>query len=289
MVPREKMAAAARHLRDTYAITPGIPLIQQEFGFYCLEEWQAQGLAPGTDLAAEFGYDPGGSLGLGALGWCEAAFCPAFEDKVLEERGETEVVQDYAGRHVLVFKGRRHGFMPEYIDHPVKDWKTWEENVKWRLAPDAPGRFAYLDDLRPQAVAAAAQGHMLSQHVIGGYMYLRSLFGPEGVLYAFYDHPELVHECMATWLELAEAVITRHQEFVTLDELFLAEDICYNHGPLCSPDMFREFLAPYYRRLVQNLKARQIDRERRLFIHVDTDGWLRTVTYCAPLGSTRTW
>jgi uroporphyrinogen decarboxylase len=167
--------------------------------------------------------------------------------------------------------------MPEYIDHPVKDWKTWEENVKWRLAPDAPGRFAYLDDLRPQAVAAAAQGHMLSQHVIGGYMYLRSLFGPEGVLYAFYDHPELVHECMATWLELAEAVITRHQEFVTLDELFLAEDICYNHGPLCSPDMFREFLAPYYRRLVQNLKARQIDRERRLFIHVDTDG------FCDPM------
>ena len=27
--------------------------------------------------------------------------------------------------------------MPEYVDHPVKDQKTWEENVKWRLQQEA--------------------------------------------------------------------------------------------------------------------------------------------------------
>jgi hypothetical protein len=51
---------------------------------------------------------------------------------------------------------------------------------------------------------------------------------------------------MQTWLALADAVIARHQQHVTLDELFLAEDICYNNGPLISPDMMREFLLPYY-------------------------------------------
>ncbi len=30
-------------------------------------------------------------------------------------------------------------------------------------------------------------------------------------------------------------LIARHQRHVTIDEIFLAEDICYNHGPLCSP------------------------------------------------------
>ena len=75
-------------------------------------------------------------------------------------------------------------------------------------------------------------------------MYLRSLIGPEDLLYLFYDDPDLIHDCMKTWFELADAVIARHQEQLVFDELFLGEDICYNHGALISPDMMREFLLP---------------------------------------------
>jgi len=46
--------------------------------------------------------------------------------EILEDRGEHEVERDHAGRHVLYFKGRRSGFMPEYIEHPVKDRKSWK-------------------------------------------------------------------------------------------------------------------------------------------------------------------
>ena len=286
MLPRGKMTPSARKLRDTYAITPGAPLFRREFGFYCLERWQAGLPAAGdesgepveqlprdADLAAEFDYDPPGNHALRGLGWCEAAFVPAFEDKVLEDRGEHEVVQDFAGRAVLVFKGRRSGFMPEYLDHPVKDMKTWRELCKWRMDPGAPERWEGFDDRMAAAVRAAGEGKMISQHLVGGYMYLRSLIGPADLLYAFYDMPEVVHDCMATWLALAEAVIARHQEHVTLDEIFLAEDICYNHGPLISPEMMREFLFPYYQQLVGNARARQLDPTRKLYVQVDTDGY----------------
>ena len=47
---------------------------------------------------------------------------------------------------------------------------------------------------------------MIVQNVIGAYMYLRSLLGPEGALYAFIDQPELIHDCMQSWLALADAV-----------------------------------------------------------------------------------
>jgi len=127
------------------------------------------------------------------------------------------------------------------------------------------------------ARSMAARGLMISQNLIGGYMYLRSLMGPEGVLYMVYDAPELIHDCMRTWLELADAVIARHQEHVTLDEVFLAEDICYNRGPLISPDMMREFLFPYYQQLIGNVRRRQLDRDRPLYLHVDTDGWAGSV------------
>lgn len=275
--PRDAMDESARKLRDTYAITPGAPLFRREFGFFTLDVWKEQGLPDNTDLADLFQLDPPGNHHLGQLGWCEAAFVPPFEVKVIEQRGAHEVEQDAAGRRVLYFKGRRSGFMPEYLEHPVKDERTWEENVKWRLDPRAQERYADLEARMAVAKDAAARGLMISQNLIGGYMYLRSLIGPADLLYMVCEHPELIHDCMRTWFVLADAVIARHQQHVTLDELFLAEDICYNGGALISPDMMREFLLPYYRQLIRNIRARQIDKRRRMFIHVDTDGYAPAV------------
>jgi len=273
MVNRDSMTPSARKLRDTYAITPGIPLFKREFGFYSIEAWSEQGMPQDVPHPELFDVEPPGSHSLGQLGWCEAGLCPVFETKVLEDRGEYELVQDFAGRHVLFFKGRRNGFMPEYVDHPVKDMRSFEEKIAWRMDPKSPERNADLDERMAAAREAAGQGLMITQNLVGGYMYLRSLLGPEELLYAFYDMPDVVHACMRAWFELADAVIARHQEHVTLDELFLAEDICYNGGALISPEMMKRFLFPYYRQLVTNIKARQIDKRRHLYIQVDTDGF----------------
>lgn len=280
--PRDRWTAGSRKRRDTYSITPGTPLLRGEFGFYSLEAWRSQGLPADADVWGDYGrnvfqFEDAGDCKLNGLGWCEAAFAPAFPVKVVEDRGDTEVEQDTAGRHVLYFRGRRSGFMPEYIRHPVTDQRSWEEKVKWRLNPASPERCAGLDQRLERARRGAARGEMVCQCVIGGYMYLRSLMGPEALLYMFYDQPALVHDCMATWLELADAVIAHHQRHVTLDEIFLAEDICYNHGALISPDMMREFLFPYYQQLIDNTRLRQRDRKRRLFVQIDTDGDCRPV------------
>ena len=275
LVPREQMTPAARKLRDTYARVPGIPLYRREFWLMpgTLERWKTEGMPQDVPWTELFGLDEAGNYGLGQLGWCEAAFQPCFEEKTIEDRGDHEVVQDYAGRHVLFFKNRRCGFMPEYLDHPAKDVKTWTANVKWRLDPTTPARYADLDKRMADAKAAAAKGLMIVQGLIGGYMYLRSLIGPGDLLFKFYDEPALITDCMETWFKLADAVIARHQQHVTLDEIFFAEDICYNHGPLISPDMMREHITPYYQQLIANAKARQLDKKRKLYVQIDTDGF----------------
>ena len=267
-----------KKLRAFYDITPDAPIFKAEFGYYVLDRWIREGyLKPYSEvqdydayLREIFDYDVPARCRLGGLGWCEAAFVPAFETKILEDRGEYEVVQDYAGRSVLYFKGRRNGFMPEYLDHPVKDRKTWEENVRWRLAPDAPGRLENEHKSALWAKQAMENGDIVIQGLIGGYMYLRSLMGPEDLLYAFYDMPELIHACMETWLELSEAVTAEHQKEVDFDELFLAEDICYNGGCLISPEMMREFLFPYYEQLISDVRRR--NHGRKMHIQIDTDG-----------------
>ncbi len=273
LMNRNQMDESARKLRDAYARVPGAPLFKREFGYYCLERWKDQGMPQDIPLAELFDYDPPGNHNLDQLAWCEAAFVPKFEEKIIEDRGDYELVQDFAGRHVLYFKGRRDGFMPEYLDHPVKNRKTWEENVKWRLNPKTDQRYFDLKQRMEEAAAFASRGFMITQNLTGGYMYLRSLIGPENLLYLFYDDPLLIHDCMTAWFELADAVISQHQKYVTIDELFLAEDICYNHGPLISPDMIREFLFPYYDQLIQNIKSRQLDKNRHLYVQIDTDGF----------------
>lgn len=273
MLPREQMADSVRKYWDYLLGKPGAPFYQQEFGFYCLDKWRREeGLSEDADLSALFGFDGPAVVTLGGLGGCEAAFEPEFEEEVLEERGEHELARDRAGRHVLYFKGRRNGFMPEYMDHPVKDMRTWEENCKWRMDPNSPKRQERMDEYLPKAAALQRQGYFVGQSLVGGYMYLRSLIGPEQLLYAFYDDPELIHACMQQWLDLADNIIARHQKQVTLDEIYIGEDICYNHGPLISPDMIREFLFPYYQQLLQNARARQLDKARTLHFQVDTDG-----------------
>jgi uroporphyrinogen decarboxylase len=274
MVPRDKMAYGARRLRDAYARVPGAPLYRREFGYYVMDRWKREGhVKDGDNLAEIFQYDPPGKYDLYGLGWCEAEFVPSFEVRIIEDRGEHEVEQDFAGRHVLYFKGRRSGFMPEYLDHPVKDMATWRDDVKWRLDPETPERWAKLDANMSAAKAGAAEGLMMSQHVIGAYMYLRSLIGPERLFYAFYDMPDVIHECMEQWFLLADAVTAAHQKHVAFDEIYFGEDICYNHGPLISPDMMHEFLMPYYARLVENVRKRQIDKSRHLYLQIDTDGY----------------
>jgi uroporphyrinogen decarboxylase len=268
------MSEGARKLRAAYERVPGAPLYQKEFGYYSLERWKEEGMPEGVPFEQLFGYDPPGQYDLWGLGWCEAAFEPAFEEKVVEERGAYEVVQDVSGRRLLCFKERRSGFMPTYLEHPVKDWQTWEEDVKWRLDPATPVRSAKFEETMQEATAAAAAGMLITQRVVGGYMYLRSLIGPEHVLYAFYDKPDLIRDCMEAWLALADAVIARHQQFLTIEQFFIGEDICYKHGPLISPEMMREFIFPYYEQLIANIKRRQIDRSRHLYFHVDSDGWV---------------
>jgi uroporphyrinogen-III decarboxylase len=263
----------ASRLRDAYAIKPNAPFVQREFGYYALDRWAGEGhdVTP-EGLAKAAGLEPSGQHNLWELGWCEAGFEPTFPEIVLEDRGEYELVQDFAGRSVLCFKGRRNGFMPEYLDSPVKDMKTWEENCKWRMNPQTPERIPKLDKSLAEAVDAAKRGLMISQRCVGGYMYLRSLMGPEKLLYMFYDDPDLIHDCMQTWFNLADAVTAYHQKQVTFDEFFIGEDICFNTSSLISPDMIKEFLFPYYQQLLTNIKKRQLDQSRHLYFQVDTDG-----------------
>ena len=52
------MSRGAQKMRDFYDMKKGAPIYQEEFGFYSLEKWKADGFLNDTDdLNKLFGYD----------------------------------------------------------------------------------------------------------------------------------------------------------------------------------------------------------------------------------------
>ena len=223
-------------------------------------------------LAALFGYDEPGDFPIGMLGWCEPAFDPPIKATIIESNDKYDIVLNEAGRTVRFKRGKRHGFMPTYLKHAVASDRDWEEQIAPSLSPDTPGRWAAWPATLADIQAADAKGMFLSQRIIGGYMYLRSLVGPTELCYMFLNNPRLIHKMMQSWLALAKSVTSRVQQHVELNEVFFAEDICYNHGLLIGPNMVREFLLPYYQQLVADMRSLQPNK--RLHVQVDSDGYV---------------
>jgi hypothetical protein len=100
----------------------------------------------------------------------------------------------------------------------------------------------------------------------GFFWYPRRLFGIEPHLYAFYDYPDLMHRINRDQLAFNLQALEALFPVLKPDFVGMAEDMSYNHGPMLSCQLFREFLLPYYRKLTAYCKSRQV----RLL--VDSDG-----------------
>jgi len=90
--------------------------------------------------------------------------------------------------------------------------------------------------------------------VVGFFWFPRTLFGIEDHLYAFYDLPKLMQRMNSDLTEWILKVIAEVTEFCQPDFMTFAEDMSYNHGPMLSKDLFDEFLKPYYKIVIPELK-----------------------------------
>jgi uroporphyrinogen decarboxylase len=103
--------------------------------------------------------------------------------------------------------------------------------------------------------------------VIGLYGMPRMLAGEEGLSYLYYDDPELVRDIQRHWLGFYGEHLRRVTERVRVDCILFWEDMAFKNGPLISPELFREFMLPYYREFIAHCRALGIKH-----FMVDSDG-----------------
>jgi uroporphyrinogen decarboxylase len=144
--------------------------------------------------------------------------------------------------------------IPRFIEFPVKtpdDWAGLKEH--YRL--NDPVRAARDQDIA-EARQARDAGQCISMSFTGFYGQLRHWMGMENLSFAFYDHPDMLHDMIAHWAELCARQIEQLPEDIPLDQVNWWEDMASKNGPLVSPKVFREFLQPGYRRVMGAAKAR---------------------------------
>jgi hypothetical protein len=128
----------------------------------------------------------------------------------------------------------------------------------------------------PESIRPWAEQHENGDVVVwltleGFFWFPRTLFGIERHFYAFFDHPDLMHRMNEELAEHELRMLDAFCDVVTPDFMTFAEDMSYNHGPMLSKDMFDEFCAPYYRRVVPEI------RRRGIIPIVDSDGDVTTL------------
>jgi len=139
------------------------------------------------------------------------------------------------------------------------------KNIKHLLYPnDAVEGMAALIE---EAVPYYESGMGLVWYTLEGFFWFpRTLLGIEGHLYSFYDEPELYHYICEDLLEWHLNMLEKLSRYFNADFMTMAEDMSYNNGPMVSRELFEEFMAPYYRRLIPEIK------KRGTRVIVDSDG-----------------
>jgi hypothetical protein len=238
-----------------------------DFGFWdeTLDLWREQGMPADAHPDEYFGMD---------AQWRSIPIAmrllPAFEEQLIEDRGETEVVRD--GEGVVVHRRKWMQTIPHYLDWTLRDRASWQEHYVPRLDPDTPGRIP--DDFAQRCRQVRDGDRDYSLGIGAGSMYgvLRNWMGMENISLLVYDDPDLFEEMTDTLGRLYVTILSRalaiaKDNGVTFDYASMWEDMCYSHGPLLGPDMVERYMVPHYVHITELLREYGVD-----VVVLDCDG-----------------
>jgi uroporphyrinogen decarboxylase len=191
---------------------------------------------------------------------------PKYKKETVEERSDgRKVIRDSNG--ILSLTSSNEDSIPQFLKFPVENDEDWENIKATKLNPKEKGR--YPDDLkeRIEKLQSRTVPFELGGYPIGFFGAIRNLMGEVNLFTGYYDNPNLIHTIIEYltqfWIDIFSPILDQ----ITPDYFRMWEDMCYKNGPLISPELFREFLLPAYKKFTGFLKEKGVKT-----ILVDTDG-----------------
>ncbi len=223
-----------------------------------MERWYAEGLPRNISQHEFFNTQP-----LWHDIWVNQNLYPAFEEEVLEDTPAYRIFRN--GDGVVCQDWKHKSCIPHYIDYTLKSAKEWPE-FKKRLQPD-PARIPA--DLDRQLAAAEASGLPIKIEVASMMGWIRNWMGVENMSYLMYDDRDAYADMVMTLADLTCWTIDQVLPHMSsrLDYAHGWEDICGRSGPLVSPMIFDECVAPGYRKIRNKLEEYGVT-----LFGIDSDG-----------------
>ena len=202
--------------------------------------------------------------------WWNLTVARWIDEGVPAEKAGYESLQEYFGLDKCLQSAAAaypHELLStvEYGGSIIENEEDYDKKLKPLLFKKPEEIFS--DDYFAALKANRERGDTLQFFTVEGFFwYPRMMLGIENHLYSFYDYPELYKRMCndyADWLiELFEYVFSRFR----FDFLSFAEDMSYNNGPMISEDIFDEFLAPFYERVIPVIHKYKVP------VFIDSDG-----------------
>jgi uroporphyrinogen decarboxylase len=201
------------------------------------------------------------------LCWADAMCFPEHGERVVKDEGETIQVVDPWGQTVRKWKDPERFGTPEHLGFDCQEPEDWYDKYKPALLANTP----QLDPDVAKANYAEAQKKGMWTHLTGleTFECLRRLVGDETMLMAMVEEPEWVVDMSRTFTDaiLGDWQNVLDQTGIKPDGVWIYGDMAFNHGPLCSPDMYKELVWPDHRRMA----AWAHERGMPVIFHTDGD------------------
>ena len=184
------------------------------------------------------------------------AFDRIFPTKVVRERppfGQSGY--DWFGCYWL-YDPATIGFM-QSNSHPLPmdDVTKWQEQVRF---PDL-NAIDWENAVKPTLESLDRDNHLMKMSIESGiFERFHALIGFEDALIAFYEEPEASKDLLAALTDFRIAEFERIIQYYQPDIICNFDDLGSKQNSFMSMDMFREFLAPHYKRIVSTVTSRGV-------------------------------
>ncbi len=224
-----------------------------DFGYWgdTITKWHSQGLPKNivNSVALEHHLELEGIDSVRAI-TLSNGLCPGFKNEVLEDKGDHQIIRDTNGAICEVSK--TSASIPRFIKYPIETREDWKKFRDEHLPLNRT--FPKKEELKKVVDQQHSKGMPVRVSAGSLYGWLRNWMGVENLSIALMTDKEWVEEMTEHLTLLTLQGIENNLSGLEIDWAHWWEDMCFNHGPLCSPALFEELMVPRYKRITDVLK-----------------------------------
>jgi uroporphyrinogen decarboxylase len=199
---------------------------------------------------------------------------PQFEEKVIEEKENSRIVQDWKGNICEIGKEFTVEYLRNAIDFVTRRWiKCPVENrsdwIDMKKRYDA-GTFERLPaDAEKRAELLKNRDYVVTFDFSGPFWQLREWLGFERLCELFYDDPAWIEEMIEFWEDYIASLLKRAFTVFVPDVVLISEDMAYKNFSMVSPAMTRQYLLPVWRKWGELIRGAGVP-----IYMIDSDGYI---------------